>query len=115
MLIPIIEACIYKCKSIKIKDVTGFYLSGHPLDDYKVEVQRFATPINRIEEYRDQELALVGIVTDVQHRMSKKGSPFGTFSIEDYESTYQVSLFNENYMRFKHLLVLDAVVYVKGK
>jgi DNA polymerase-3 subunit alpha len=99
----------------KEKDVTGFYLSGHPLDDYKVEVQRFATPINKIEEYRDQELALVGIVTDVQHRMSKKGSPFGSFSIEDYESSYQVSLFGENYMRFKHLLVLDAVVYVKGK
>jgi DNA polymerase-3 subunit alpha len=99
----------------KEKDVTGFYLSGHPLDDYKVEVQRFATPINKLEEYRDQELALVGIVTDVQHRMSKKGSPFGSFSIEDYESTYQVSLFGENYMRFKHLLVLDAVVYVKGK
>jgi DNA polymerase-3 subunit alpha len=99
----------------KEKEVTGFYLSGHPLDDYRVEVQRFATAINKLEEHRDQEVAIVGIVTDMQHRMSKKGSPFGNFTIEDYDGSYQVALFGENYMRFKHLLVADAVLYVKGK
>lgn len=99
----------------KEKDVTGFYLSGHPLDDYKVEVKRFATPINRLDEFKDQEVALVGIVTEVQHRTSKKGSPFGVFSIEDYESAYSISLFGDNYMRSRHLLVPDTVLYVKGK
>jgi DNA polymerase-3 subunit alpha len=97
------------------KEVTGFYLSGHPLDDYKVEVQRFAVPIVKMENLKDQELSIAGIITDVQHRISKKGSPFGSFTIEDYEGTIKLSLFSENYMKYKHLLVMDAVIYIKGK
>ena len=112
---PIAEEWPLMQKLKKEKEVTGFYLSGHPLDDYRVEVQRFATPINRMEEFKDMELAIVGVLIDAQHRISKKGSPFGTFTIEDYESTFQASLFGENYMKFKHLLVNDSVLYVKGK
>jgi DNA polymerase-3 subunit alpha len=68
-----------------------------------------------MDNLRDQEIAIAGIVTDVQHRVSKKGSPFGTITIEDYEGTIKLSLFSETYMKFKHLLVFDAVIYVKGK
>jgi DNA polymerase-3 subunit alpha len=99
----------------KEKEVTGFYLSGHPLDDYRVEVQRFATPIVRMDEFKDQEVAIVGILTEMQHRISKKGSPFGSFTIEDYEGSYQIPLFGENYLRYKHLLNPDSVLYVRGK
>lgn len=97
------------------KEVTGFYLSGHPLDDYRVEVQRLAVPINKMDEYKDRELAIVGILTEVQHRTNKKGNPFGLIVIEDYESTYKLFLFGESYMKFKHLLELDSVLYLKGK
>ena len=97
------------------KEVTGFYLSGHPLDDYRVEVQRLSVPINRMDEYKDREFAIVGILTDVQHRTNKKGNPFGVINIEDYESNFKLFLFGETYMKFRHLLELDAVLYLKGK
>ncbi len=97
------------------KEVTGFYLSGHPLDDYKIETQRFATPIAQISEKRDQEFAIVGILTDAQHKISKKGASFGSFVMEDYQNQIQLSLFGETYLKFRHLLTPDAVLYVKGK
>jgi DNA polymerase-3 subunit alpha len=99
----------------KEKEVTGFYLSGHPLDDYQVAYNRFATPINKIDNYKDQEVAIAGVLTSVQHRLSKKGNPFGSIVVEDYESSYDMMLFGENYLQYKHLLNPDAILYIKGK
>jgi DNA polymerase-3 subunit alpha len=57
----------------------------------------------------------VGILTDAQHKISKKGASFGSFVMEDYQNQIQLSLFGETYLKFRHLLTPDAVLYVKGK
>ncbi|RME12772.1 MAG: DNA polymerase III subunit alpha, partial [Bacteroidetes bacterium] len=53
----------------KEKEVTGIYISGHPLDDYQVEVERFATcALEEIDTRKGQAVKLAGIVSKVQHR-----------------------------------------------
>ncbi len=100
----------------KEKEVTGIYLSGHPLDDYRLEVSKFTKTINRLDEFRNQEVAIAGIITSVNHRVGKKGNLFGFTNLEDYEGTIlEFGLFGDTYLRFRHLLEVDTVIYVKGK
>jgi DNA polymerase-3 subunit alpha len=100
----------------KEKEVTGIYLSGHPLDDYRLEISRFTKTINRLDEFRNQEVAIAGIVISINHRVSKKGSLFGFVGVEDYEgTTMEFGLFGDSYLKHRHLLEIDTVIYIKGK
>jgi DNA polymerase-3 subunit alpha len=97
------------------KEVAGFYLSGHPLDDYKIQFQTRAVPLDKADNIRDREIGIAGIITEVQHRTSKKGTGFGQISIEDYSGSMKLALFGETYLKYSHLLVQDTIVFIKGK
>ncbi len=100
----------------KEKEVTGIYLSGHPLDDYRLEIAKFTKTINRLDEFKGQEVAVAGIVTSINHRVGKKGNLFGYTGLEDYEGTLmEFGLFGDTYLKYRHLLEVDTVIYVKGK
>jgi DNA polymerase-3 subunit alpha len=63
------------------KEVTGIYISGHPLDDYKAEVDSFTScTLDELEKYNGRDLNIAGIVTEVKHRISKKGTGWGLFT-----------------------------------
>jgi len=70
-------------KLAKEKEVVGIYISGHPLDDYKIEMKYFCNaPIkvfNDLGQLLDKDLTIGGIVTDVQHRISKNGKGWASF------------------------------------
>ena len=96
--------------------MTGIYLSGHPLDDYRLEIAKFTKTINRLDEFKGQEVAVAGIVTSINHRVGKKGNLFGYTGLEDYEGTLmEFGLFGDTYLKYRHLLEVDTVIYVKGK
>ncbi len=103
----------------KEKEVVGIYISGHPLDDFKLEIDSFCkgtvSDITKLEENKNQELRIAGIITDAQHRTTKHGNPFGTIDIEDYGDSTRLFIFGEDYMRFKHLLSLGTFVFVTGR
>ena len=100
------------------KEYTGIYISGHPLDDYRLEVETFArTKIGDIEkmEPKKQELCMAGIVTKAAHRTTKKGTGMGVFTLEDYTGSIELGLFREEeYLRYKHLLHEGVLVFAKG-
>lgn len=58
---------------------------------------------------------MAGILTEVNHRISKMGKPFGTFTIEDYTGSHQVSVFGEDYMKVKDFLAQESFVYMKAR
>src|SRR5690606_670768 len=74
------------------KEVVGIYISGHPLDNFKFEMEAFCTvscsQLNEIESLLGRELKLGGIVSAVEHRTTKTGKPFGKFTLEDYNGNY---------------------------
>ena len=105
----------------KEKEVIGFYISGHPLDDFRFEIKNFCNVTiedltQRLDQYRNREVCFAGIITDAQHRVSNKsGKPFGNFTIEDFGSSMQVMLFGEDYGKLKQFLHPESIVYVRGK
>ena len=98
------------------KEVTGIYLSGHPLDDFRLELKKLTKPIARLNEFKLQEIAIGGIISQINHRVSKKGTQFGFATLEDSDGqTIEFGAFGDLYLRSKHLLEKDTIVYVKGK
>jgi len=98
------------------RDVIGFYLSGHPLDRFALEIQRYANArIEELDNFRNKEVRLAGIVTATRERMTKSGTPYGIITIEDYSGALEISLFKEDYAKFRNLLVVNNCVLVSGQ
>ncbi len=104
-------------KLSKEREVVGVYISGHPLDDFKLEMKTFCNAkvgmFNNLEPYVNRELVFGGVVTDVQHRVSKQGKGWALFTIEDYTDSYEFRIFGEEYLKFRHFLMQNNFVFVK--
>jgi DNA polymerase III subunit alpha len=100
------------------KDVVGFYISGHPLDQFKFEIDTFTN--NRFSDLHDldgrigMEISVAGIVSEVVHRVTKTGKPFGILTLEGYEDSHTFYLFSDDYIRFKEFMVVGWFLYIKG-
>ena len=99
------------------KEVVGIYISGHPLDDFKTEINAFCNAsvsnAHNLEELLNREIAIAGVVSDVQHRVSKNGKGWALFTIEDYTDTFEFRIFGEEYLKFRHFLMINSFVYLK--
>ncbi|MEO0901422.1 MAG: DNA polymerase III subunit alpha, partial [Bacteroidota bacterium] len=99
------------------KEVVGIYISGHPLDDFKKEITAFCnsgvSALNQLEDYVNREITVAGVITDVQHRVSKNGKGWATFMLEDYTDTFEFRIFGEEYLKFRHFLMINSFVHLK--
>ena len=99
------------------KEVIGIYISAHPLDDFKNEMifcnatlKDFKGDLQKIV---GNNLSFAGIVTDVQHRVSKAGKGWALFTIEDYGDSYEFRVFGEEYLKFKHFFVPNSFLFIR--
>ena len=102
------------------KEITGFYMSGHPLDDFKLEIEQFCNVTSEqlksdLSSFKGKEVCFAGTVVSATHKTGKTGKPFGSFTIEDYVDFISVSLFSEDYLRFKHFMDEGQHVFIKVK
>ncbi len=102
----------------KEKDVTGMYISGHPLDNFKIHINNFCShsiaDLKLLEKLKGREVSFAGIIMSSQHKYTKNGKPFGSFVIEDYNDSIQLALFSEDYLKVKYFLEKDNFVFVKA-
>ena len=116
------------------KESIGIYLTGHPLDNYKFELENFCSHqvkhlslINRMkstealpedqEEFKkisNRDLVIGGLVSACRHGTTKTGKPFGSFMLEDYGETFEIALFGEDYIKLKQYLVVGLFLQVRG-
>jgi DNA polymerase III subunit alpha len=106
------------------KQVTGMFMSGHPLDHFKFEIKHYG--ITKIQEYNDikdalalapnaaRPLRLAGLVVDAQHRVTKTGRQFGSFTIEDYSGKAEFMLWADEYTRFSNYLEKGKNLFMTG-
>ncbi|GAL62501.1 DNA polymerase III subunit alpha [Algibacter lectus] len=104
-------------KLSKEREVVGVYISGHPLDDFKTEMKTFCngtiSMFNDLNLYVNREIVFGGVVTDVQHRVSKQGKGWAMFTIEDYTDSFEFRVFGEEYLKFRHFFMINSFVFVK--
>ena len=103
----------------KEKEVVGIYISGHPLNDFKMEIEAFCngnvSMLNNIEENKGKDLLIAGVITEGEHRTTRRGDPFGTIQLEDYNDSTKLFLWREDYLKYKHFLNPGTFVSVKGR
>ncbi|MEJ2883108.1 DNA polymerase III subunit alpha [Pedobacter sp. GR22-6] len=117
------------------KDAIGIFLSGHPLDNYRLELDRFCqhsvshlSVINKIrtgdtneeilaefEGLKNRELVIGGLVVMAAQRMTKTGKPFGTMMFEDYDDSCELALFGDDFIKFKQFLTEGYFLQIRGR
>ena len=68
---------------------------------------------NNLETYVNKELTFGGVVTDVQHRISKQGKGWGLFTVDDYTDSFEFRIFGEEYLKYRHFLMKNNFIYVR--
>jgi len=101
----------------KEKEVVGFFISGHPLDQYKIEMKTScnSTLLNLANARKGTEVKVGGMVIEVAHRKTGGGKDFGLFTVEDYSGSYKFALFSKEYDHFKGFLVQGEFLLIQGR
>jgi DNA polymerase-3 subunit alpha len=99
------------------KKVLGFYISGHPLKKYELEVQAFSTArFGEGESVKNgSPVRVCGIISAVKKKIDKKGNPMAFISIEDFTGRGEAIVFSKTFEKFSHHIQPEAMVMVIGK
>lgn len=106
------------------KDVVGMYLSDHPLKKYEFELENFTNC--KMAELGDliadcdknrqtAQVALAGLVTSVETKISRNGKPFAKVSVEDFSGIYEFAFFGKDYENFMNYLQEHTAIYIEGE
>ena len=100
------------------KEVVGVYISGHPLDNFKFEMDSFCSApvsaLNDIQSAEGKDFKMGGIVASVEHKMTKTGRPFGKLAVEDYSGKFEFILWSDDYLKFKSFLMPGLFLFIEG-
>ncbi len=116
------------------KELIGIYLTGHPLDNYRIEMEHFCS--TKVEELqlldkikspevdeevkkafdrlKHKELVIGGLVSAAAHRITRRGMPFGIVTFEDYTSSFEIAVFGEEYVKFKAFFEAGYFLQIHG-
>ncbi|MEN6355538.1 MAG: DNA polymerase III subunit alpha [Armatimonadota bacterium] len=99
------------------KDLVGLYLSGHPLDNMRAQLEKScsANASNYKELDNDQECVIGGIITDVRIKITRRNDKMGFAKIEDLYGSINVTFFPRDFKNCESQLIKDRVVLIKGK
>ncbi len=107
----------------KEKELVGMYLSSHPLDKYRFEMDNFATcdMANLANYVSECELArkpakvcIAGLVTEYKQLYTKKGAPYSRTMLEDYSGSYELTLFSKDHEAFFKYMVPHEALFIEG-
>jgi len=120
--IPVVEEWGILPKLKAEREVVGIYISGHPLDTYKIEMEVFSkhklSDLKDLQKWNGVDMHIGGMITSGQKKMTKTGKEFGVFTLEDYYDSHEFALFGKDFIEFgKFLTNLDQprFLLIRGK
>lgn len=100
------------------KEMLGFYISGHPLDIYRLAIKNFTNTevqeLNDLSLLKGNEVCFAGLITSAAIKTTKTGKPYGEFVIEDESGSFRIPLFGKSYVTFSNYCKQDLYVLVKA-
>jgi DNA polymerase-3 subunit alpha len=100
------------------KELLGFYVTGHPLTPYAPILEKYALAnTTTLAQLANRSLTRIGgLIAAVQNGISKKsGKPYSMVTLEDLEGSVQILCMNENYDKYRELLVANKAILVIGE
>ncbi|WP_345991395.1 DNA polymerase III subunit alpha [Sulfurimonas sp. HSL-1716] len=95
------------------KNTLGFYVSGHPLDTYRKEMDELTYTLSSdIENIEDGSTAIfIGKVEEIQKKVSKKGNAFGIVTLMDFHGNIEMMLFSDKLEELNALDLEEPVAF----
>ncbi len=100
----------------KEKEVLGFFISGHPLEPYRAEVEVFGSRTTAtLQEWSEHSVTLAAVVTMVKRQISKKtGKEYARLVLEDFHGTAEAIVFPDAWARLNQVIKVDLAVLLTG-
>lgn len=99
------------------KELIGFYVSGHPLDAFKCDMQAFADcRIVKVPTMKDgKEICVVGMITKITPKIDRNGGQMAFFDLSDLETSIEVIAFKDTFEKYRTAVATDEVVWVRAR
>ena len=106
------------------KELVGMYLSSHPLDKYRFEMDNFASckvgnlsdEIAECEKKaKTKKVAIAGLVSSYKQLTTKTGKPWSRSVVEDFDGSYEIALFGEDHEKFMPYFTPHNAVFIEGE
>lgn len=102
----------------KEKELIGIYLSAHPLDTYKLEIEHFCNhslaDLDNLSLLNGQEVMIAGLVKSHKPAYTKNNKPYGAIIIEDYTDSFRLMLFNKDYISFQNYFTPGYALLIRA-
>jgi len=98
------------------KEVLGFYLSSHPLADYRATLSTYCSHTTAtVSQIRDRaEVTLGGMLSSIKHSRTRRGGKYVNFDLEDMDGSIRCILWPEAFQRLEQLVQPEAILLVQG-
>ncbi len=98
------------------KEVIGFFISGHPLERFRAEVELFGSRTTAtLGEWSEHPVSVATVVTTIKRQISKKtGKEYARLTLEDFHGTAEAIVFPEAWAKLNQLILPDAAVLLAG-
>jgi len=101
------------------KEVIGIYLSSHPLDDFRLEINTFTTAnladLQNMRDWLEREVVVAGMITETRNGIGKNGKPYGTFTLQDYSDSFRFIMFDKDYVDNSKFMTTGYYLLIRGK
>lgn len=102
------------------KESLGFYISGHPLEKFRKDIELFSNlsfgdDVSDVDFEKLGTARMSGVISNLQVKISKKGNRFATFTLIDFYGSGECVAFNKLYEQKTYLFRNDNLVMVEGK
>ncbi len=104
----------------KEKALIGIYLSAHPLDDYRLEIDSFCNAsLSQLSvdmlQFKDKDVNVAGMVTAIRRGITRTGNPFAIVNIEDFTDSFELPFFGKDFVEFNNYFVEGLSVFINGR
>ena len=101
------------------REMLGLYVSDHPLLGVE-HLLRSSTdmPISQISDEgigHEQIVTIGGLITQIQRKVSRQGTPWAIVTVEDLEGAVDVMFFSNSYTQHSINLIEDRIVIIRGR
>ena len=106
------------------KELVGMYLSSHPLEQYRFEIENFTTCqlgdldnlIMECENKKEKKkVAIGGFITKAEHLTNRTGRPWSKTVLEDFGGSYEIALFGKDHENFMSYMTLHNAIFIEGE
>ncbi len=99
------------------REALGFYITGHPLDEFSAEMALYANvSSSRIGSLKaGAEVKIGGIVSALKEKTTKRGEKMAIVALEDLEGIVEVVVFPEAYRENRDALAAEGPIFLVGR